>query len=355
MIINSTFSIEPLSTALESALQHKIDQKTKPPGALGMLESLALQVGKIQATLTPELKNPHILVFAGDHGIARDGVSAYPQEVTYQMVMNFLAGGAAINVFSRQHGIGLKVIDAGVNFDFPPHAELIDQKITHGTRSFLREKAMSREQCQQAMEKGAGQVEALHAEGCNVVGFGEMGIGNTAAASAIMSKICRLPIEACVGRGTGVSDEQLQRKNSILREAMEKHLAVCDPLDILQTFGGFEIAQICGAMLRAAERKMLLLVDGFIASAAFLVAQAMAPAIKDYAVLCHQSDEKGHRNMIEFLEMRPLLNLNMRLGEGTGCAVAYPVIASAVAFLTEMASFESAGVSDKDAGVSEKD
>jgi nicotinate-nucleotide--dimethylbenzimidazole phosphoribosyltransferase len=355
MIINSTFSIEPLSKELESALLHKIDQKTKPLGALGMLETLALQVGKIQNSLHPELKNPYILVFAGDHGIARDGVSAYPQEVTYQMVMNFLAGGAAINVFSRQHNIGLKIVDAGVNFNFPPHQELIDYKIAPGTRSFLHEKAMNREQCLEAIAKGAELVEKLHADGCNVIGFGEMGIGNTAAASAIMSKICRLPIEDCVGRGTGVSDEQLQKKTSILREAMEKHLAVCDPLDILQTFGGFEIAQICGGMLRAASLKMLVLVDGFIASAAFLVAQALAPAMKDYAVLCHQSEEKGHQHMLEFLEMKPLLNINMRLGEGTGCAVAYPVIASAVAFLTEMASFESAGVSDKDTGVSEKD
>jgi nicotinate-nucleotide--dimethylbenzimidazole phosphoribosyltransferase len=347
MIINATFFIEPVSKELEKDLQHKIDTKTKPVGALGMLEALALQIGKVQSSLHPELKNPHILVFAGDHGIARDGVSAYPQEVTYQMVMNFLGGGAAINAFSRQHGIGLKVVDAGVNFNFEPSPGLIDQKIAHGTRSFLHEKAMTGEQCMAALEKGAALVEKLHTGGCNVIGFGEMGIGNTAAAAAIMSKICQLPIEVCVGRGTGVNDEQLQTKIRILQEAMEKHKPVCDPLDILETFGGFEIAQICGAMLRAAVLKMLVLVDGFIASAAFLVAQAMAPAIKDYAILCHQSEEKGHQKMIEFLAMKPVLNLNMRLGEGTGCAVAYPVIASAVHFLNDMASFESAGVSDK--------
>jgi nicotinate-nucleotide--dimethylbenzimidazole phosphoribosyltransferase len=347
MIINATFSIEPVSKELEKDLQHKIDTKTKPVGALGMLEALALQIGKVQSSLHPELKNPHILVFAGDHGIARDGVSAYPQEVTYQMVMNFLGGGAAINAFSRQHNIGLKVVDAGVNFNFEANPGLIDQKIAHGTRSFLHEKAMTGEQYMASLEKGAALVEKLHSGGCNVIGFGEMGIGNTAAAAAIMSKICRLPIEVCVGRGTGVNDEQLQTKIRILQEAMEKHKPVCDPLDILQTFGGFEIAQICGAMLRAAALKMLVLVDGFIASAAFLVAQAMAPAIKDYAILCHQSEEKGHQKMIEFLAMKPVLNLNMRLGEGTGCAVAYPVIASAVHFLNDMASFESAGVSDK--------
>ena len=338
----------PPKSKLEEQLEHKINTKTKPLGALGLLEELALKIGKIQQTLSPELKNPHILVFAGDHGIAREGVSAYPQEVTYQMVMNFLSGGAAINVFCRQHNIALQVVDAGVNYDFAPHPLLIDQKIAKGTKSFWHEPAMSSQECEKALQLGAQLVDKIHAKGCNVIGFGEMGIGNTAAASAIMSKILGLPLHECVGRGTGVNDEQLKRKFSIIQASLDKHTNAQQALTTLQTFGGFEIAQMAGAMLRAAELKMLLLVDGFIASAAFLFTQCLVPNMNDYAVMCHQSDEQGHRRMIEFINLEPVLKLSLRLGEGTGCALAYPLLLSAVAFLNEMASFESAGVSNKD-------
>lgn len=333
---------------LKEQLQHKINSKTKPIGALGMLEKLALQIGTIQNSLTPSLKKPTIIVFAGDHGIANEGVSAYPQEVTYQMVMNFLHGGAAINVFSTQHGINLKIVDAGVNFDFDKYENLINAKIDKGTKSFLHQKAMTETQLLQCFEKGKEIVTQLANEGCNVVGFGEMGIGNTSSASMLMSYLCNLPIENCVGRGTGLNDEQLQHKIAILKQAKAFHGNIENPKEVLQTFAGFEMAQMCAAMLSAFENNMILLVDGFIASNAFLVAYKINPLIKNNAIFCHLSDESGHQHLLNFLQAEPILKLNMRLGEGTGCAIAYPIIESAVAFLNNMASFESAGVTNKD-------
>jgi nicotinate-nucleotide--dimethylbenzimidazole phosphoribosyltransferase len=343
------FHVPLLSQALKPALEQKINLKTKPLGALGMLEKLALQIGTIQQTLTPELKKPVIVVFAGDHGIAKEGVSAYPQEVTYQMVMNFLGGGAAINVFCKQNKIELNIVDAGVNYDFPNGlAGLTRMKIGYGTKSFLKEAAMSLGDAQQAMDCGAQVVRDLYNQGSNVIGFGEMGIGNTASASALMSVICGLDIAACVGKGTGVDEKGLAHKIAILEKAIGIHQKPKSTLEILATYGGFEIAEMAGAMLQAGENKMLILVDGFIASAAFLVASQLQPAVKDYAVFCHQSDEQAHGKLLTHLGVTPLINLGMRLGEGTGAAVSYPIIQSAVTFLNEMASFESAGVSNKD-------
>jgi nicotinate-nucleotide--dimethylbenzimidazole phosphoribosyltransferase len=293
------------------------------------------------------LQNPTIVVFAGDHGIAKEGVSAYPQEVTFQMVMNFLQGGAAINVFSKQNNINLKVVDAGVNFDFEKHENLINAKIAHGTKSFLTEKAMTEAELQQCFVAGSEVVATIFETNCNVIGFGEMGIGNTSAATLLMSNLCDLPIEKCVGRGTGLNDVQYQNKIAILKQAQDFHGEIKSPRAVLQTFGGFEIAQMCGAMLAAHHKNMLLLVDGFIATSAFLVAYKINPNIIDNAVFCHLSDESGHLNLLNYLNAEPLLKLNMRLGEGTGCAVAYPIITSAVSFLNSMASFESAGVSNK--------
>ncbi len=332
---------------IKEQIQHKIDFKTKPLGALGILEKLALQIGSVQNTLSPELKNPTIVVFAGDHGIAKEGVSAYPQEVTFQMVMNFLQGGAAINVFSKQNGIDLKIIDAGVNFDFEKNPNLIDAKIAKGTQNFLQQKAMSKEEINLCFEKSSEIIAKIAENGCNIIGFGEMGIGNTSSATMLMSTICDFSIEMCVGRGTGLNDEQLKNKVEILQQAQEKHGKINHAEEALQTFGGFEIAQMCGAMLAAYKKNMLILVDGFIASAAFLVAYKINPDILKNAVFCHLSDEFGHKYLLNYLGVKPLLTLEMRLGEGSGCAVAYPIVQSAVAFLNEMASFESAGVSNK--------
>ena len=342
-------------TDLQKELQHKIDSKTKPLGALGRLEELALQIGLVQRSLRPQIDNPHIVVFAADHGIAATGlVNPYPQAVTAQMVLNFMAGGAAINVFCRQQDIGLTVVDAGVNFDFPEDLSsngLIRAKIGYGTRSYLEGEAMSRDEALQAMEAGKKIVADLHREGCNCIGLGEMGIGNTSAASLIMSFITGIPVEECVGRGTGTSDEQLEKKITTLREVFRIHLpavaASPGPLTILQHVGGYEIAMMAGAYLQAAELDMIILVDGFITTAALLLALLFdeGQTLQQHCIFSHTSGEQGHEKMLQYLGARPLLNLGMRLGEGTGAAMALPLVRSAASFLQEMASFESAGVS----------
>jgi nicotinate-nucleotide--dimethylbenzimidazole phosphoribosyltransferase len=338
------FHIQRISKQFSTEIQHKIDFKTKPTGALGMLEKIALQIANIQQNLSPTLLNPHLVVFAADHGLAREGVSKYPPEVTYQMVLNFVGGGAAINVFSKQHGINLQVVDAGVMGDFPPTLPIIHQKIAHGTKSSLHESAMTISEAEKAIESGAKIVQDIFEKGCNVIGFGEMGIGNTSSASLLMSKICHIPLINCVGRGTGVDDEGLKHKISVLSQVLTKHKPD-SPLEILSNLGGFEIAQMVGAILQAAQNQMIILVDGFISTSAFLVAHALDSNVLGYAIFCHQSDESGHKRMLEYLKVEAILKLNLRLGEGTGCALAYPIVQSAVNFLNEMASFESAGVS----------
>ncbi|QDH80777.1 nicotinate-nucleotide--dimethylbenzimidazole phosphoribosyltransferase [Echinicola soli] len=342
------FHIPPLDHSLEKALQQKIDLKTKPIGALGDLENLALHIGLVQQSLSPSLKHPHILVFAGDHGIAKENlVNPYPQEVTYQMVMNFLEGGAAINIFAKQHHLALKVIDAGVNYDFTDQPNLIHAKIAKGTANYLHGPAMTEEQCLGALQKGAELVDQVYQEGCNVIGFGEMGISNTSSAALIMHTICGLPLQECVGKGTGTNDNQQKIKLQTLSKAIRLHNQIDkkNPVQILSTFGGFEIAQLCGAMLKAAERKMVILVDGFITTAAVLVAKTIDANLLSYCIFTHCSHEKGHAAMLEYFKAKPLLRLGMRLGEGSGAALAYPLVASACGFLNEMASFDSAGVS----------
>ena len=341
------FSIRP--TALVPGLQSRIDGKTKPPGSLGQLERLALQIGQVQQSLTPRLDHPHLLVFAGDHGAARAGVSAYPQEVTWQMVDNFLAGGAAINVFARHNGLQLQVIDAGVAHDFGAREGLVDAKIALGTRNYLEQAAMSAPQRDAALARGAAIARDLADRGCRVIGFGEMGIGNTAAASLLTHLLTGTPLADCVGRGTGLDDAGLTRKQALLAQATRRAAlpADADALTVLAEFGGFEIAMMTGAMLAAAERGMLLLIDGFIVTAALLVAARIAPTIRDYCVFCHRSAEAGHLAQLRALQAEPLLDLGLRLGEGTGAALAWPLVRAAAAFLNEMASFESAGVSEQ--------
>jgi nicotinate-nucleotide--dimethylbenzimidazole phosphoribosyltransferase len=342
-----TWNITVPATALAPAIAHKIDTKTKPLGALGQLESLAQQIALVQQTLTPELRQPHVLVFAADHGIAQAGVSQYPPEVTHQMVRNFASGGAAINVFCRQNGLGLTIVDAGVRGSFADLPAVRDEKIAEGTQNFAYAPAMTAAQCADALARGARLVDELHATGCNVLGLGEMGIGNTASAAVLMHLLTGRPLAECVGRGTGLDAAGMARKLATLTQAVAAHPPLgSDPLAVLATFGGFEIAQLCGALLRGAELRMLLLIDGFIASAALLVAARLAPAVLAYCVFCHESGEQGHRLLLAELGGQPLLRLGLRLGEGTGCALAYPLVQAAVSFLTEMASFESAGVSD---------
>ena len=344
-----TFSISSLRNDLDSALQDKINNKTKPLGSLGRLEQLALQIGRIQNTLTPTLSKPHILVFAGDHGAAKAGVSAFPQEVTWQMVENFLAGGAGINVFARSNGMALKVIDAGVAHDFGRRDSLIDAKMGPGTRNYIVEPAMSAAECAAALAKGAEIARALADEGCNVLGFGEMGIGNTASASLITHVLTGASLDDCVGRGTGLDDAGLARKRDLLAQAVARAAlpADADPMNVLAEFGGFEIVMMAGAMLGAAERGMTLLIDGFIVTSALLAASRIAPAIREYCIFCHRSAEPGHRAQLAALAAEPLLDLGLRLGEGTGAALAWPLVRGAAAFLNEMASFAAAGVDEK--------
>jgi len=362
------FAISPLPRDLTTDLQTKIDQKTKPLGALGQLETLALQIGLCQNSLTPHLTKPSILIFAGDHGVVAAGVSAYPQSVTAQMVANFLAGGAAISVFAKQHAINLLVVDAGVNADLASHPQLINAKIAKGTQNFLTQAAMNSADCLQAIQTGADLVTQQHATGCNCIGFGEMGIGNTSSAALLMHTLTGLPLAQCVGRGTGLDDEQLAHKVAVLQQALQQNVGwgeLCEPqqtshgfvgvltspqptpLQALTTFGGFEIAMMVGAYLQAAEHGMVIMVDGFIASSALLVASCLYPQVLDYCVFSHVSDEQGHQALLKHFNATALLNLNLRLGEGSGIALAYPLLQSAVLFLNEMASFAEAGVDSK--------
>lgn len=334
-------------TNFSSLLQEKIDSKTKPVGALGTLETLAFQIGTVFKTLNPKIINPNIVVFAADHGIANHGVSAYPQDVTRQMVNNFLEGGAAINVFCNQHDIKLSIVDSGANYDFPTNVKLINAKIAKGTQSFLHAPAMSDTELHLCFEKGRGIVETIAKKGSNCIGFGEMGIGNTSTASVLMSILTGFPIEECVGKGTGVADEKLIQKQNLLKKAIKNYSGPAELMRQLAYFGGFEIIQMASGMLTAFENKMIILVDGFICSTAFLIASKINPEIIQNAVFCHCSAEKAHHKLLDYLQAKPILNLDLRLGEGTGCAVAFPILKSAEAFLNEMTSFESAGVSRK--------
>lgn len=343
------FNIRKPNQKLRDKLQNKADNKTKPQGSLGQLENIAIKIGLIQQSETPELNNPHILVFSADHGIAPEGVSSFPQEVTRQMVNNFVDEGAAINVFARQNNINIKIIDAGVKGEFPENTrkQILNQKIGNGTGNFLHEQAMTIEQCQKAIHTGAQITRECYEKDCNIIGFGEMGIGNTSSSAILMHLITKLPLETCIGKGTGLDDKGLQKKQKILEQALERYDNNNEPLNILAHFGGFELAMITGAFLEAASLNMTILVDGFNVTAALLIAQKLQPAILDYCIFTHQSDEKGHQKMLNFLEAKPILNLGMRLGEGTGAALAYPIVLSAVNFLNEMASFSDAGVDNK--------
>ena len=344
-MLHQSIRIEVPGRELDETIQSKIDLKTKPLGSLGVLEKTALKVCRIQNSLNPALHKPAVLVCAADHGVVEEGVSPYPQEVTWQMIMNFTGGGAAINVFTRQHGMQLLVADAGVNFDFDPTTPILHRKVRKGTRNFAREAAMTPVECDQAMRYGADIVDQLHAEGCNTIIFGEMGIGNTTAAAALFCKYSGTAPAHAAGAGTGLKEEGIRHKISVIETALQLHANITEPFDILCALGGLEIAMMAGGMLQAAQHRMIILVDGFIVTSALLAAQAMNKIVLEYCLFTHQSNEKGHQAMIEYLAAEPLLNLGMRLGEGTGAAVAYPLVQSAVRFFNEMSSFEEAGVS----------
>ena len=333
---------------LSLALQHTLDNKTKPRGSLGVLETLARQLGEILGAERPVLRQPQMLVFAGDHGLAARGVSAYPSDVTWQMVENFLTGGAAVSVLARQHDIALTVVDCGVAHDFAPREpadvmqpRLVNRKIAHGTADASTQSAMSTAQCVQAVTHGCELVRSLPG---NAVLLGEMGIGNSAAAALLMSRLTGLDIALCTGAGTGLDAAGITRKTEVLRAVLQFHAGVTAPLDVLAAFGGFEIATMMGAVLQAAQERRVVLVDGFIATAAVLVAHALQPRVLQRCVFAHRSGERGHARMLQHLGVTPLLDLGLRLGEGSGAALAWPLLESACLLLGEMASFESAGV-----------
>jgi nicotinate-nucleotide--dimethylbenzimidazole phosphoribosyltransferase len=333
---------------LAQRLQEKLDQKTKPLGSLGRLEALAMQLGLILGTEEPQLLQPQLVVFAADHGLAARGVSAYPSDVTWQMVENFLAGGAAVSVLARQHGLALTVVDCGVARDFAPRDGLVIRKIARGTADSFSGPAMSPEQCALAIANGQALVEQLPG---NALLLGEMGIGNTSAASLLLARLTGQPLAECVGAGTGLDEAGVERKRAVLQQVLDFHAHAVAPLDALATFGGFEIATMVGAVLQAAAQRRVIVADGFISTAAVLVAQRLAPYVTQRCVFSHRSGECGHALMLRHLGPRPqqpahaLLDLGLRLGEGSGAALAWPLLVSACALLREMASFESAGVS----------
>lgn len=335
-----TFNIPPVSTSILEALQQKIDAKIKPIKSLGDLEGIALKIGLIQNTLTPELKKPTILVFAADHGITENNeVTIYPKEATVQMVYNFLNGGAATNIFSKQNNIELKIVDAGVNYDFGLLPGLVNAKIAYGTQNVLKSPAMSLDQYQQAIAKGAELVENEFNNESNIIGFGEIGVGNTSSAALLMAALTNTLIEDCVGAGTGNNNEQVIKKVEILGRVLDTHFPDTLP-KIMATFGGFEIAMIAGGILKAAELKMTVLIDGFVVTSALLFANAINENVMDYCIICHESSEPGHTKMIDFLKKKTILNLGIHLGEGVGVALAYPLVESAVNFLNFMTDFK---------------
>lgn len=329
---------------LRLQLQQIIDLKTKPLGALGRIEALAVQLGMIQGTITPHIEQAQIRVFAADHGLTKHGTSAFPSAVTAQMVHNFLQGGAAINVLARQHNIELKVVDAGVDADFALHPKLLDYKVRHGSRDALTEPAMTAAECLAALENGMKVVKNLVG---NLLIVGEMGIGNTSAASLLLARLGDLSIADCIGRGTGLDDAGLEHKTDILTQVLERHQQAQAPFDVLAALGGLEIAMMAGALIQAASERRILLIDGFIASSALLVAERLAPGVAQYAVFAHHSVEPGHTHLLKSLNAEPLLNMGMRLGEGSGAALAYPLLQSACAIINEMASFSDAGISEQ--------
>ena len=333
---------------LAARLQSALDNKTKPLGALGRLESLALRIGLVLGSETPVLEAPQMLVCAADHGLAARGVSAFPSDVSWQMVHNFLQGGAAVSVLARQHALALTVVDCGVRYDFEPEPGLLIRKIAQGTADASQGPAMSEAQCSAAIRNGREIVRGLPG---NALLLGEMGIGNTSAASLLLARLGGIDLQACVGAGTGLDASGMARKQAVLAEVLARHEQARAPLAALAAFGGFEIATLVGAVLEAAVQRRVIVVDGFITGAAVLVAQALQPAVVQRCVASHESAEPGHALLLRQLGLSPLLRLELRLGEASGAALAWPLLESATRILREMASFEAAGVSRKEDAV----
>ena len=338
--------ITPLDAELLQQTQTRLDNKTKPPGSLGRLEEFARRLVAISGQHLPDLSKKVIFTFAGDHGVVEEGVSAFPKEVTPQMVFNFLLGGAGVNVLARHAGAEVRVVDVGVDFDFANCPGLIHRKVSHGTANLAKGPAMTREQCLAAITVGLDLADQCVTEGVGLVGTGEMGIGNTTPSSALIAAISGLSPEQVTHRGTGINDQALQVKIKAISQGLSINCPdPTDPLDVLTKLGGLEIAAITGLVLGCAANRIPVVVDGFISTAGALIASELNPHVKEYLFAAHESVEIGHRFMLERIGVRPILNLDMRLGEGTGAALAMPLLEASVKILAEMATFEQAGVS----------
>ena len=339
------FNIGPVDRTIETIIKEKIDNLTKPKGSLGRLEELACQICLIQQTLTPELRNPHNVLFAADHGIIEEGVSLSPKEVTWQQLSHFSKGGAGINFLCEQHGFELVLVDAGVDYDIPAGNGIIDKKVRNGTRNFLHGPAMTLDELNLCVERGAEVVRDIHDNtGCNVISFGEMGSGNTSPSAIWMHLFTGLDLEKCIGAGAGLDDAGIRHKYKVLSEAISNYKGDDDPKSKIAWFGGYEMAMAMGAMMQAAELNMIILVDGFIMTSVLLAASQFYPDILDYAIFGHQGDESGHKRMLDAMGVRAILHLDLRLGEGSGAVCAYPIVESAVRMVCKMDSFQSVNV-----------
>ena len=342
------YDIRRPDDGLRTAIQAKIDNLNKPKGSLGRLESLAAQICLIQQTLEPRLEHPCHLLFGADHGIERQGVSVSPREITWQQMLNFAAGGGGVNMFCRQHGFKLFLVDVGVDYDLSSCNAIINRKIAPGTQDFLYGPAMSHDEYERALAVGAEMVDACRAEGCNVVCIGEMGIGNTSPSSVWMSLLGGVPLDECVGAGAGLNNAGIRHKLDVLTRAVDKFKATAQgdggAEEVVRYFGGFEMTAAIGAMLRAAELHIIILVDGFIMTACALAATRLCPEALSYMIFGHAGDESGHRRLLDLLGAEPLLSLGLRLGEGTGALCAYPIVESSVRMINEMNNFDNAHI-----------
>ena len=346
MLAELTAHIGPLDATAMTAARRRLDQLTKPPGSLGRLEELAVQLAGITARAPPVVTEKNVYLFAADHGVAAEGVSAYPADVTAQMLANFLKGGAAINVLARQVGASLVVVDVGVATDIPAHPQLMASKVARGTRNFVREPAMTPEEAIASLAAGRAAFRP-----CQLAGMGEMGIGNSTSAAAIVAAATGQPVAEVVGRGTGIDDATLAKKIAVVERALALHQPDGgDGMSLLCAVGGFEIGALAGAMLASAAARVPIVLDGFISTAAALVAVRLCPAVKGYLIAAHRSAEKGHAIALDDLGLRPLFDLELRLGEGTGAALAFPLLEAACRTMHEMATFESAGVAGRTDG-----
>lgn len=338
------FTIEKPNLSIHDKLVDKINNLTKPKGSLGRLEELALKIGLIQQSLSPTLSNPHNILFAADHGIVEEDVSKSPKEITWQQLSNFLHGGAGINFLCRQNGFKLLLVDSGVDYDLPYESGIVNMSVGRGTKNFLYGPAMSREEMELCLQRGAEVVSKVHDAGCNVVSFGEMGIGNTSPSSIWMHLLTGISLNLCVGAGSGLDNIGINHKYNVLKKSVENYKGDGTTEDIISWFGGFEMVMAIGGMLRAAELNMIILVDGFIMTTCMLAASKMHPEVLEYAIFGHQGDEVGHKLLLDSMNQHAILNLGLRLGEGSGSVCCYPIIVSAVNMINEMDNFANASI-----------